>query len=64
MVLPDRISKLIASIEAGETVTQRDVNRVAALQALDLAKLGEDFAREAIQADQQLTDEFRQAAQA
>lgn len=42
--LPDRIGKLIQRIEAGEIVTQHDVDKIAKLQALDVAKLGEDFA--------------------
>lgn len=48
MILPDRISGLIQQIEAGNPVTRADVDRVARLQALDIAKAGEDFAREAI----------------
>lgn len=55
MQLPDRIGGLIAKVEAGEKLTAADLERVATLQYLDLAKLGEDFAREAIAADGRLT---------
>ena len=51
MVLPDRLSKLMSRIEAGGTVTQQDVDRVAQLQALDIAKAGEDFVRERVAAE-------------
>ena len=54
MIFPDRLSALIQQIEAGQPVTQADANRLATLQALDLAKIGEDFARETIEADRAL----------
>lgn len=46
--VPDRIGSLIKILEDGGTVTQRTVDRIAALQALDLARLGEEFAAEVI----------------
>lgn len=55
MVLPDRIGKLIQRLEAGETVTRQDVDRLATLQALDLGRIGEDFARERMAADDKST---------
>ena len=58
MMLPDRISSLIARVEAGQPLTQADVDRVALLQALDTVKLGEDFAREAMANDTQLTEDL------
>ena len=45
---PDRIGALIRRLEAGQSVTRDDVSRMAALQALDIAKLGEDFVREVV----------------
>ena len=54
MVIPDRLSGLIRRIEAGETVTQADVNRIAALQCLDLARIGEEFAREIVDANKEM----------
>lgn len=53
--IPDRIGALIAAVEAGRDLTAKDVERVALLQVLDLAKLGEDFVREVIAADERLT---------
>lgn len=59
--LPDRIAGLVAKVEAGEKLTAADLERVATLQWLDLAKLGEDFARETIARDDELTKALEQA---
>lgn len=56
--VPSRISGLIERLEAGNVPSADELRRVAALQALDLAKAGEDFARDAIAKDSQQTDEF------
>ena len=56
---PDRIGKLIERIEAGEKVTQADVDRIATLQALDIAKAGEDFVREAVAEDRAMSESLR-----
>ena len=48
MIFPDHIGKLMAAIEAGEPVTQADVDRIATLQALSIAKAGQDFAKDMI----------------
>lgn len=54
--LPDRLTTLIQRIEAGDAVTSKDVDRVATLQALDLARLGREVVRQACAAnEQQLT---------
>jgi len=50
-MVPSRITELIQRLEAGEPVTQEYVDRLAVLQALDLAKAGEDFVRRAVEAD-------------
>jgi hypothetical protein len=55
MNLPDRLSKLIAKVESGADLTPDDVRRTAMLQAMDLAKLGEDFVREAVARDAEAT---------
>lgn len=60
MDIPDRLSLLMSKIEAGQTVTQSDLRRVAALQTLDLAKAGRDFVREIEQREQQQIDFLRQ----
>lgn len=62
MVLPDRLSGLIEKLEKGSPVSQQDLNRVASLQSLDLAKMGEDFARETIQRDEQLTTQLQESS--
>ena len=59
MMFPDRIDGLIKRLEAGENVTQKDVNKLATLQVLDLAKLGEDFTREAIAREEQQTADLQ-----
>ncbi len=61
MILPDRIGGLIKRLEAGESVTQQDVDRLATLQLLDIAKAGEDFARETIQRDADRTEAMRKS---
>lgn len=63
MVLPDRISELMNLLEAGP-ISQAEVNRLAILQALDVAKLGEDFAREAIQREKDATAEMKKISEA
>lgn len=55
---PSRIDELIRRLEVGEAVTQQDVDRIAQLQALDLAKLGEDFMRQACEEQDRRTQEF------
>ena len=61
MILPDRISDLIKLAERGGRLTQSDVRRVAMLQALDAAKIGEDFVREHLAREADRTEQFRQA---
>ena len=41
--LPDRLITLIQSLEAGKPLMQAEVNRLASLQALDIARLGREF---------------------
>ena len=55
MELPDRLSRLIERLAAGANLDAGDLRRAAALQALDLAKIGEDFAREAIRREREHT---------
>ncbi len=61
MVFPDRIGALIAKIEGGQPVTQQDVDRMAALQLLDIAKIGEDFARDSIAREEKRTADMAAA---
>ena len=56
---PDRLEKLVARLEGGEPVTQAEVNRIAALQALDIARMGRAFVVDALQRDKELIDVLR-----
>jgi len=58
VTFPDRLSGLIRQLESGQPLARVDVRRVAQLQALDLLKIGEDFAREAIANERAATDEY------
>jgi len=51
-----RASRLIEQIEQGEEV---DVRRVLALQALDLVRVGELFAVDAMEADREADDALK-----
>ena len=57
---PDRLSGLISRIEDGPPVTQADVDRLAILQAIDVAKIGEEFARETIRQNSAATENYRE----
>ena len=59
IAFPDRISGLIEKLEAGNEVTQKELDDVARLQALDLIKAGEDFVRDAIERDNEYTETFK-----
>ena len=50
---PDRLAALIQRLEKSEPVTQEEVDRIAALQALDLARLGREFVEQAIARQEQ-----------
>ena len=56
---PDRLEKLVARLEGSEPVTQAEVNRIAALQALDIARMGRAFVVDALQRDKELIDVLR-----
>jgi hypothetical protein len=56
---PSRVTSLIQRLEAGETPTQEELRRTVLLQALDTAKLGEDYVRELCQENSKQTEEFR-----
>ena len=61
MTFPDRISPLIERLERGLPISKEDLHRMVAIQALDLARIGEDFAREGIQREREHTERFRQS---
>lgn len=62
--LPDRLASLVAKIEAGEAVTSDDIDRIASLQALDLARAGRMFVQQACAAEEKQTEELRKALEA
>lgn len=53
-----RIDGLIQRLEAGNEPTADELRRVATLQALDLAKAGEDFVRECCAEEDRRTKEY------
>ena len=57
-----RVVELIERIEAGEAITPADLQRTAALQALDMVVAGDQFVRESI-ARQATADDGLQRAE-
>lgn len=62
--LPNRLEALTKKLEAGEPVTRGELDRIASLQALDLAAAGESFVREACQRDDQATRDLKATLEA
>jgi hypothetical protein len=58
--IPSRISALIERVERGDDPTPEELRRIQLLQAFDLAKAGEDYARQAMEREERRTEEFRQ----
>lgn len=56
--MPSRIQELIDAIENGEPV---DLERVFQLQALDLARAGEEFVRDWIEAERECDAKLAEA---
>lgn len=55
-----RLTAVIEKLEAGDTVTRDDVQRVAALQALDIAVAGREFMEETARREAEHTQKFRE----
>lgn len=53
---PNRIAKLIEAVETGQPVAGETLEQMARLQALDVAKAGEDFVRQWAQAEAEHTE--------
>ncbi len=53
------LDTLLTTLESGQTLTPHTLRRMAALQAVALAKIGEDFANDAVARDRQTTEEVR-----
>lgn len=56
--MPDRLTPLIQKVEAGQSITRQDVNRLATLSALDLVAFGQRMADQQMQAEEKLTTEL------
>lgn len=61
IAIPDRLSGLMARLEAGDVITREDLARIETLQALDVARIGEQFAQEAMARDDERTRDFANA---
>jgi hypothetical protein len=57
---PDRLTPLMERIEAGENITQDDVDRIALLQAFDVVKLSELHLHGSIGREEEQTEKYRQ----
>lgn len=64
MTLPDRFADLIQRLEAAQSVHLVDLQRLSELQAFDLAKIGEDFARDYMRRETEHTEHMRQILEA
>ena len=64
MLIQNRLGPLIYRLESGESVTQKELRRTVLLQSLDAAKLGEDYARQAIDRERWRTEDFRKCLEA
>ena len=63
VTLPDRLSDLIQQLEAGHAATDADIRTLCALQALDLARIGEQFARQTIERETEQTRRLEQGVE-
>lgn len=55
-----RVSEMIERLENGETLAPEDMKRTLQLQALDVAKAGEDYVIAYMQEQERRTNEFRE----
>lgn len=58
--VPSTLDKLIARLDDGEDLTPEELRRAQQLQALHIAKAGEDFAREAAEREDEADEQLRQ----
>jgi len=59
ITFPDRLTPLMARIEIGDELTLEDYRRLARLQALDIAIIGQEYVQQAIARDSEQTAEFK-----
>lgn len=57
MLETNRLTEVIGQVERGEEV---DVNRVLALQSLDIARAGQLFLADALKREDEADEQFRQ----
>lgn len=56
---PNRLTALIAKLEAGDILTQADLDTTAQLQALDFAVAGRQFVEDWIEREEKTTEELK-----
>ncbi len=61
ITFPDRLTPLMARLESGDILTKEDYRRLAMLQALDVARIGEQYVQQALARDAERTAEFKQS---
>ena len=54
ITVPNRLDAIAKRIEAGEPIDSDFIRRLATLQAIDIVAAGEEFARQAIQRQEEL----------
>lgn len=64
ITFPARITKLIERLEAGDDPTPEELARLGRLQALDVARIGEEYVQQAVAENERRTEEFRQILEA
>jgi hypothetical protein len=55
---PNRLISIIATMESGAFPTQEDIDRAAALQALDFAVAGRQFVEDWIEREEKATEQL------
>lgn len=60
--MPDRLEALVEKLEAGDLITQSDVDRVATLQGLDAARQANEFLEEMLADEQEANHAIEQLA--
>lgn len=59
--VPSVLDGLIERMEAGDDPTPEELRRAQRLQALHLAKAGEDYLRESLEQEQAADEQFKQS---
>lgn len=59
--VPDTIANLIDRLEAGDDPTPEELRRTQRLQALHIARIGEEYLLESLEREDAAHEQFRQA---